>query len=267
MIPTKARTIGFFTAIIALTLAAGMVFAQETQISGTVSGVDPTTRTISFTDGSVVRLQPGAIVMVNGREAALEQLTPGTTATVVSRVPSTTSVGTSPASSAYGVTGTVAQVDGQNGVITLQDGRTVRLSGQSFVWQATPIQAIQPGSQIFVGNVQPAAVLPQQPVAVAPQQPVAIATPPSIVGTVRGVDRNSSVIALNDGTYVKVMPTTRVQAGGRTMPVSELRPGDGVAVWPSGGSNITDTTTLPRGDAPPVSAIKADYIEVTRIAS
>ena len=267
MIRTNARTIGFFTAIIALTLAAGMVFGQETQISGTVSGVDPTTRTISFTDGSVVRLQPGAIVMVNGREAALEQLTPGTTATVVSRVPSTTSVGTSPASSAYGVTGTVAQVDGQNGVITLQDGRTVRLSGQSFVWQATPIQAIQPGSQIFVGNVQPAAVLPQQPVAVAPQQPVAIATPPSIVGTVRGVDRNSSVIALNDGTYVKVMPTTRVQAGGRTMPVSELRPGDGVAVWPSGGSNITDTTTLPRGDAPPVSAIKADYIEVTRIAS
>ena len=147
------------------------------------------------------------------------------------------------------------------------DGRAVRLSGQSFVWRATPIQAIQPGSQIFVGNVQPAAVLPQQPVAVAPQQPVAIATPPSIVGTVRGVDRNSSVIALNDGTYVKVMPATRVQAGGRTMPISELRPGDGVAVWPSGDSNVTDTTTVPRGDAPPVSAIKADYIEVTRIAS
>src|SRR5262249_60703011 len=93
------------------------------------------------------------------------------------------------------------------------------------------------------------------------------AAPGSIVGIVMGVDRNSSVIALHDQTYVKVMPTTRVQAGGRTMPVSELRPGDGVAVWPSGGSNITDTTTLPRGDAPPVSAIKADYIEVTRIAS
>jgi preprotein translocase subunit YajC len=267
MIRRNVRSIGLFTTIIALTLAAGMVFAQETQISGTVSSTDPATRTISFTDGSVVRLQPGAVVIVNGREAALAQLTPGTSATVVSRVPSTTSVGTSPASSTYGVTGTVAQVDRQNGVITLQDGRAVRLSGQSFVWQATPIQAIQPGSQIFVGNVQPAAVMPQQPVAVAPQQPVAVAPPPAVVGTVRGVDRNTSVIALNDGTYVKVLPTTRVQSGGRTMAITELRPGDGVAVWPSGGSNVTETATVPRGDAPPAGAIKADYIEVTRVAS
>src|SRR5262249_52363705 len=112
MIVGKARTIGFFTTIVALTLAAGVAFAQETQISGTVSGVDPTTRTVSFADGSVVRLQPGAVVMVNGRQASLEQLTPGTSATIVSRVPGTSrsasSVGTSPASSAYGVTGTVA---------------------------------------------------------------------------------------------------------------------------------------------------------------
>src|SRR5262252_389454 len=146
MLRTNARRLGIFTAIIALTLAATTAFAQETQISGTVSSVDPATRTISFADGSVVRLQPGAVVMINGREAALEQLTPDTSATVVSRVPSTasvpstTSVGTSPASSAYGVTGTVAQVDRQNGVIMLQDGRTVRLSGQSYVWQAVPIQ-------------------------------------------------------------------------------------------------------------------------------
>src|SRR5215510_4994851 len=259
MIRTNIRTIGFLTTIVALSLAAVTAFAQETQISGTVSSIDPATRTISFADGSVVRLQPGAIIMINGRQAALESLAPGTNATVVSRGPNTGTVGTSPASSTYGVTGTVAQVDRQNGVITLQDGRTVRLSGQSFVWQATPIQAIQPGSQIFVGNVQPAAVAPQQPVAVAP--------PPAVVGTVRGVDRNNSVIALQDGTYVKVLPTTRVQSAGSTLAISQVRPGDSVAVWPTGNSNVTDTATVPRGDNPPASAIKADYIEVTRVAS
>ena len=255
MIRTSARTIGL-TIVIALALATATAFAQETQITGTVSSIDPTTRTISFADGSVVRLQPGAVVIVNGHQAALETLTPGTTATVVSRVPGTGAVA---ASSAPGVVGTVAQVDRQNGVITLQDGRTVRLSNQSFVWQATPIASIQPGTQIYVANTQPAAVAPPQPVAVAP--------PPALVGTVRRVDRGTSVIALNDGTYVKVLPKTRLQSGGRTMTISELRPGDQVAVWPSGGSLATETTTVPNGEAPPASAIKADYIEVTRVAS
>jgi preprotein translocase subunit YajC len=263
MIRTSARTIGL-SILIALTLATATAFAQETQITGTVSSIDPATRTISFADGSVVRLQPGAVVMVNGRQAALETLTPGMTATVVSRVPSNAAVATS---SAFGVLGTVAQVDRQSGVITLQDGRTVRLSSQSVVWQATPLASIQPGTQVYVANTQPAAVAPQQPVAVVPPQPVAVAPPPAIVGTVKGVDRGSSVIALNDGTYVKVLPRTRLQSGGRTMSISELRPGDGVAVWPSGGSAVTETTTVPRGDAPPASAIKADYIEVTRVAS
>ena len=263
MIRTSARTIGL-TIIIALTLAAATAFAQETQTTGTVSSIDPATRTISFADGSVVRLQPDAVVMVNGRPAAFEALTPGTIATVVARVPSTAGVATS---SAFGVLGTVAQVDRQNGVITLQDGRTVRLSSQSVVWQATPIASIQPGTQIYVANTQPAAVAPQQPVAVASPQPVAVTPPPAIVGTVRSVDRNSSVIALNDGSYVKVLSRTRLQSGGRTMSMSELRPGDRVAVWPAGGSYITETTTVPRGDAPPASAIKADYIEVTRGAS
>jgi len=258
MIRGIARTIGL-TFAIALTLATVAAFAQETQITGTVSSIDPVTRTIAFADGRVVQLQPGAVVIINGREAALESLTPGTTATVVSRAPSTGAVAVPTASSGVGVLGTVAQVNRQNGVITLQDGRTVNLSGQSFVWQATPIASLQPGTQIYVANAQPAAVAPQQPVAVTP--------PPAVVGTVRSVDRNNSVIALNDGTYVQVLRRTRLQNGGRTMALSELRPGDTVAVWPSGSSIVTETTTIPRGDAQPASAIKADYIEVTRVAS
>src|SRR5690349_24922357 len=131
MIRMSARTIGL-TFVIALTLATVAAFAQETQITGTVSSIDPVTRTIAFADGRVVQLPPGAVVMINGREAALESLTPGTTATVVSRAPSTGAVAVPTASSPAGVLGTVAQVNRQNGVVTLQDGRTLNLSGQSF---------------------------------------------------------------------------------------------------------------------------------------
>ena len=254
MLRTIARTVGL-TFVMALTLATVTAFAQETQITGTVSSIDPATRTIAFADGRVVQLQPGAVVLINGREAAFESLTPGTTATVVSQVPSTGAVAAPTAAYPAGV-GTVAQVNPQNSVITLQDGRTVNLNGQSFVWQAMPVASLRPGAQIYVANAQP--------VAAAPRQAVAAGPPPAVVGMVKSVDRNSSVIALNDGTYVQVLSTTRLQSGGRTMALSELRPGDRIAVWPSGSSMVTETTTVPRGDAPPASAIKADHIEVTR---
>ena len=255
MLRMIARTMGL-TFVMASTLATVTAFAQETQITGTVSSIDPTTRTIAFADGRVVQLQPGAVVVINGREAAFESLTPGTTATVVSRAPSTGAVAAPTAALPGGGVGTVAQVNPQNGVITLQDGRTVNLNGQSFVWQATPVSSLQPGTQIYVGNAQP--------VAAAPRPAVAAGPPPAVVGIVRGVDRNGSVIALNDGTYVQVLRNTRLQSGGRTMALSELRTGDTIAVWPSGSSTVTETSTVPRGDAPPASAIKADRIEVMR---
>lgn len=268
MIRAIARTIGF-TTITALSLAATTALAQDTRVSGTVSSIDTATRTIYFTDGTALQLKPGTVVTVNGREVAFEALTPGSNATVVAAAPGTRRVVTQTGQSAAGVTGTVARVDRQNGVITLQDGRAIKLSSQSLVWQAAPIDTIQPGAQIYVPNAQPLAMAPQQqsvvaappPVAVAPQRPVDSSVR---MGTVRSVDRNSSLIRLNDGTFVKVLPTTRMQSAGRTMTISELRPGDQVAVWPYGRSYVAETATVPRGDDSPASALKADYIEVTR---
>jgi hypothetical protein len=260
-----------FTIIAALALVATTALAQSTRISGTVSQIDPATRTIYFADGSVVQLQPGTVVTVNGREVALEALTPGSNATVVSTAPSMGPAATPTGQSAGDVAGTVARVDRQNGVITFQDGRAIRLSGQSVVWQAAPIDAIQPGAQIYVPNApQPAAMAPQRPVVAAPPVAVAPQRPidPSVhMGTVRSVDRNNSLIRLNDGTFVKVLPTTRIHSAGSTLTISQLRPGDQVAVWPYGRSTVAETATVPRGDDPPASAIKADYIEVTRVAS
>ena len=74
------------------------------------------------------------------------------------------------------VTGTVAQFDRQNGVITFQDGRAVQLNSQSAVYQAAPgastqsgnppawqpvlAASIQPGSQIYVHNAQMLSMAP-----------------------------------------------------------------------------------------------------------
>jgi hypothetical protein len=262
MIRTIARTIGF-TTIAALTLAASMALAHDTHITGTVSGIDAATRTIYFTNGTAVQVPAGSVVTINGRQVAFETLTPGSNVTV-STAPSMGTVATQPPRSASDVAGTVARVDRQNGVILLQDGRAIRLSDRSVVWQATPIDAIQAGTQIYVPNAQLAVMAPQQPVVATPQRPIDASVR---VGTVKSLDQNNSLIRLVDDTYVKVLRTTRILSAGGPMTFSQLRPGDQVAVWPDGRSSISATTTVPRGDAPPASAIEADYIEVTRVAS
>src|SRR5262245_25467849 len=164
MTRTFVRTMSL-TIIVAMALAVTTALAQETRTNGTVSRTDPVTRTIYFADGSAVRVQPGAVIMMNGSTVPFESLAPGANTTVVSAPPAgsaaTQTASSATATSASDVVGTVAQVDRQSGTITLQDGRQVKLGNQSVVWQAIPIASIQPGSQIFVRNAQPLAAAPQ----------------------------------------------------------------------------------------------------------
>jgi preprotein translocase subunit YajC len=255
-----------FTIIVAMALAVSTALAQETRINGTVSRTDPVTRTIYFADGSAVRLQPGAVIMMNGSTVPFESLTPGANTTVVSMA-AAGSAATQTATSAADVVGTVAQVDRQSGTITLQDGRQVTLGSQSVVWQAMPIASIQPGTQVYVHNAQPLAMAPQ-------------AYDPNVqVGTVKYVDQGARLIALTDGTFVKVNRDTRLDSAGRPLALAEVRPGDVVAVRPEGNTAAANTgpsgtaglgtkpATVSRGDGTPVSAVQADAIEVRRPAT
>ena len=263
------RTISF-TIIVAMALAVGTALAQETRINGTVSRTDPVTRTIYFADGSAVRLQPGAVITMSGSTVPFESLTPGANTTVVSTA-TAGSAATQTAASTSDIVGTVAQVDRQSGMITLQDGRQVRLGSQSVVWQAMPIDSIQPGSQIYVRNAEPLAMAPQ---------PAAQTYDPNVqVGTVRYVDQGSRLIALTDGTFVKVNRDTRLESAGRPLSLAEVRPGDVVAVRPEGNAAAAHTgpsgtaglgtkpASVSRGDGTPVSAVQADAIEVRRPAT
>ena len=164
------------------------------------------------------------------------------------------------------VTGTVAQFDRQNGVITFQDGRAVQLNSQSAVYQAAPgastqsgnpsawqpvlAASIQPGSQIYVHNAQMLSMAPAQPNVAGAH-----------VGVVKYVDPPDGLIALTDGSYVKVLPSTQVQSGGRTLQLSDIKKGDHVAAWPH-RSAVGSSSTVSQGEGAPASAMTADRIEV-----
>ena len=282
MIRRIARTLGF-TTVIAMTLAASMALAQTTRISGTVSRVDTATRTIYFTDGTAVQVPAGNAITVNGQQIALESLTPGSNATVTATTPGTGYAqpypqGTAPSyaqanpqAAAPGqpvdVVGTVGQFDRQSGVITFQDGRAVQLNSQSTVYQAAPgastqsgspstwqpvvAASVQPGSQIYVHNAQMLSMAPARPNVAG-----------AYVGTVKYVDPKTQLIALTDGNYVKVLPSTQVQSGGRTLSLTDLKRGDQVAVWRHAGV-LGSTSTVQQGEGAPASAMTADRIEVT----
>jgi len=64
-----------------------------------------------------------------------------------------------PAASAPGqptfeVTGVVSQVDPSTGTIVLQDGRVLRMTGNTLVWQPTTIQSLRPGTQVLVRGAE-----------------------------------------------------------------------------------------------------------------
>jgi hypothetical protein len=264
MIRTIARTTTL--TMTALALVATAAWAQGApmagHVTGTVSHIDAATRTIHFVDGRMVRLEPGAVIIVNGREVAFDALTPGSNTVVVSRAPATGTVSTLTGHPPVDVSGTVVRVDPQSGLITLQDGRMVTLTSQSTVWQAAGRESIQPGAQIFIQNAQPAlATVPGPAISRGAR-----------MGTVASVDEANALIVLNDGTVVGVAPGTRLHAAGKSLTIWELRPGDELIIRPLPRPVVISRSTVagPGGYAsPPRGAfsnvtIEADEIQVMR---
>lgn len=65
--------------------------------------------------------------------------------------PPTASVPGQPMFEAVGI---VSQVDPSTGTIILQDGRVLRMTGNTLVWQPTSIQALRPGTQVLVRGAE-----------------------------------------------------------------------------------------------------------------
>jgi hyperosmotically inducible periplasmic protein len=59
-----------------------------------------------------------------------------------------------PGQPTFEVTGIVSQVDPSTGTIILQDGRVLRMTGNTLVWQPTTIQTLRPGTQVLVRGAE-----------------------------------------------------------------------------------------------------------------
>lgn len=117
-------------------------------------------------------------------------------------------------------TGIVAHVDPATGTITLQDGRVLRATSQTMVWQPGTLQGLRPGTQVLVRDAAPVGV-----------QPTASAGPPEWrMGTVRSVDRAAGVVVLTDGTVVRVAPAALVRRGSERVALDQILPGSEVVI-------------------------------------
>ena len=134
------------------------------------------------------------------------------------------------------ISGMVASYDPQNGVVTFQDGRMVRLMPDSVVSGAAGTAPLQPGAYAQLHSVQPLAY----------QQPAA--TTVSTVwrmGTVSYVDTSNNLIFLTDGTAIRVAPGTALRSGNQMVPLASIAPGSQIAV------SVPTTSAAPQ--APPTT--------------
>ena len=148
-------------------------------------------------------------------------------------------------------TGVVAHVDPATGTITLQDGRVLRATGQTVVWQPSTLQTVRPGSQILIRDAAPLGV-----------QPAASVAPDWRMGTVRSVDRAAGVIVLTDGTVVRVTPRAVVRRGNDRVMLDQIAPGTEVVIRTqpvvggvAEGSAFPGPSTAPTIDASEISVV------------
>jgi hypothetical protein len=244
-----------------------VAYAQKAEIRGTVQRVDVPSGTVYLTDGRAVRLDPGTRIYAGSREIRLADVQPGwlfvssaaaaAPGTVIAQPSVPPVAAAAPAPSRIDATGTVASVDPTTGTITLQDGRIVRVTPGTTLWQPVTIGSVAPGASVFVRNAE----------AVDFRSTSAPANRPFLMGTVSSVDASNSRVVLSDGTVVHMSPGSRVMFNDQPLAVTGLRPGDEVIIGVPAGSTVAPSPTGPAVSALPrqaVGIIEGQYLYVVR---
>jgi hypothetical protein len=238
------RRISFVATALALavTLApAAGAWAQTQTVNGRIEHIEPGSRTLYFSDGRIVTLAPGATLWVDGREVPIETLRRGMNVVVQTGAAGTMTQAPSASGTMQGhppvtASGTVARVDSERGIVTFQDGRTLRVSRGSQVWEASNLDDIRPGEQALLSNAYPTGYAAASNV---PSDRVRM-------GRVIKVDPARSMVLLEDGTWIGVAPTTRMRMNGREGR-TQVQPGDELIVV------IAETQPRPARQRPPVA--------------
>jgi hypothetical protein len=172
---------------------AGVV-QQPGVATAEIARVDHQAGLIELRDGRAARIDPTTRVWADGQWRAAHELRPGMTIAlrdapppavarepgvvvrepgVVVREPGT--VATHPP---VEMTGEIARVDRQAGVIEFRDGQVVRLTDQTRVYQRVDIDQLAPGQRILAQDVRPFAFRAPEAPAASPAMPApAVVTP------------------------------------------------------------------------------------------
>jgi hypothetical protein len=131
---------------------------------------------------------------VDGREIPLETLRRGMTVSVREGA-ADEAAPVLPAHPSVTASGTVASVDADKGVVTFQDGRSLKIQrGQ--VWEASNLADIHPGDRVLLQDARPTAYSALG--AMHPER--------TRMGRAIQVDRARSMVLLDNGTGVRLSP-------------------------------------------------------------
>ncbi|PYM24266.1 MAG: hypothetical protein DMD78_09540 [Candidatus Rokuibacteriota bacterium] len=158
---------------------------------------------------------------VNGVKSVRNNIDVSGTGSTASTTAAPASTTAAPASATLEATGTVASVDPATGTITLQDGRVLKATDQTAIWQPSSVTALKPGAQVLVRGAAPTAF---QPSAAAGARHWRMAT-------VSHIDRSANELVLNDGTTVKVTSATNVHRGADRLGIDQIEAGSEVVVY------------------------------------
>src|SRR2546425_1027356 len=164
---------------------------------------------------------------------------------VWARIASPPGSGTSSTSS-VDATGTVASVDASSGTITLSDGRVLRATDRTLVYQPTTVQALKPGDRVLVRGAMPATVR----------------APESRMGTVSRVDAAKRHLVLTDGSVVRVPSSASVHRGSEHVTLGQIEPGAEVVILLAPVPSASPGTTASRPAPDPTAGLDATDVSV-----
>jgi len=242
----RARVIAS-TALVAV-LALTPLASAQTEVSGRLQHIEPGSRTLYFTDGRIVTLSPHATVWIDGREVPIDSLRNGMAVVIRTAQASPTA----PHGKVHRqvMSGTIASVDSQNRTVTFQDGRTLRLGPGARVWEGSNLDDIRAGEQVMIQGGELAGYA----------RGGQMSSDRIRTGTVVSMDGARSMVLLDDGSWVRITPSTRMHLAGRDT-VTQLQPGDEliIVLAPPGSSAVAAPS--PGSAAPAPSALPRETLQ------
>ena len=269
--------------VVALTTTA--VSAQQV-VTGTVVRIDQPAGVVVLDNGRMYQATPQTVFLVNNQPTSFGTIAPGTPVVVQQGQPvvlrdgryvvlapaapagtvlTPAPVVAAPAASAYEVSGVVKYADPIRHLIRFDDGRNLSVDENvQLLANGSPamLSSVRPGTFVVARSSKPLAFRDNTyyatPAGTAVVAPGAV---PMYSGTVVRVDQPNSIV-LSDGRVIPATAQTVVMVDNRPVPLTALRPGAQVVVYPNGQATVVaDPAALPGSVVAPEAGLREKEME------